>query len=226
MEGKTETNRDAQELKGKIIVLPKVDKTLEREGYAADAKETGYRLKAVNDRVDNIGATTHTDYAIEKSSPAMRLVNTGTGREGEAHYSNSNNLILSNKLDDNNMVGIWLKPETENPQDYLDLGTYINGEFKRYPIFGTYNKPKGKYTGTGTATSHTVNIGGVGTTLKISTSAGMAIVTGAGAICKAGTGTDVYGLAASACKFDDGVLTLATTDGVVNGARDIYYEVL
>lgn len=226
MEGSAEINRDVQTLKGKIIVLPKVDKTLKKEGYAADAKATGDGFNAVNERIKTIGSKTFYDYVIEKSSPAMRLKNTETGRQGEAHYSNSNNLILSNKQDDNNMVGIWIKPETENAKDYLDLGTYINGEFKRYPIFGTYNKPKGKYAGTGTATSQTVNIGGIGTTLKISTTKGMAIVTGAGAICKKYADTAVYGLAASVCKFDDGVLTLATADEVVNAERDIYYEVL
>lgn len=260
MEGKAETNRFASTLKGKISVMPRVDKTLAIEGHAADAKATGDKLAEVNNRINNldphtaanvlykstngefnaenvqraiemlaaivVGGVTAKDFNIKKSSPAMRLSNAATGRGGEAHYSNSNNLILSNKKDDDNMVGIWVKPETEKPQDYLDLGTYINGEFTRYPIFGTHNKPKGKYAGTGTATSYTVTIGGIGTTLKISTTKGMAIITGAGAICKKYADTAVYGLAASTCKFEDGVLTLATADEVVNSARDIYYEVL
>lgn len=166
------------------------------------------------------------DFEITKSSPRMRLANTEISRSGEVHFSNSGNLILSSKLDDDNLVGIWVKPETSETQDYLDLGTYIGGEFTRYPIFGTYNKPTGKYEGTGSATTRIVTTGGIGSTLKISTSKGMAIVTGAGAICKKYSSTEVYGLTAEQCNFDKGVLTLTTNDDVVNGARDYYYEVL
>ena len=250
-------------LRGMVVTLPRVDKTLSKEGYTADAKAMGEEFAKLNKRFDNIdphfaenveyspeesGITAETVQAaldwivanylritggkisgnleIERSSPAMKLINTANSRVGMTHYSNSSNLILSNNKDDNNMVGIWIKPETENPKDYLDLGTYINGEFTRYPIFGTYNKPTGKYTGTNSSASVAITIGGVGTTLKISTTKGMAIVTGAGAICKKYSDTEVYGLAASACKFEDGVLTLATNDEVVNAARDYYYEVL
>lgn len=259
MDGKAETNMTVYALKGKITTLPVVDKTLTKEGYAADAKKTGTEIEHLNNRMDNIdphfaenvgydnansgldadkvqqaidllhtlvtSGVVNNDFKIEKPSPAMRLVNTTTGRTGEAHYSNQSNLILANKLDDDNLVGIWIKPETEAPGDYLDLGVYINGEFTRYPIFGTYNRPKGKYQGNASDEVRTINIGGSGTTLKISTSNGMAIVTGAGAICLKSTG-EVYGLSYVYISFNNGVLELATKDIIVNGARDIYYEVL
>ena len=198
---------------------------------AYDNTESGIDADQVQKAIDLLTAlvksgVVNKDFKVEKSSPAIHLKNTTTGRTGMIHYSNSSNLILSNQIDADNMVGIWVKPESEKVEDYLDLGTYIDGDFTRYPIFGTHNKPTGKYTGTGTETTRTVTIGGVGSTLKISTSNGMAIVTGAGAICKKDDSTEVYGLADTACSFNDGVLTLATADLVVNGTRDYYYEVL
>lgn len=200
---------------------------------AYDNTESGIDADQVQKAIDLLTAlvksgVVNKNFKIEKSSPALQLVNTAEERTGMVHYSNSSNLILSNQKDADNMVGIWVKPEWENPKDYLDLGTYIDGDFTRYPIFGRHNKPSGKYTGSGKTETKIINVGGVvGTTLKISTSKGMAIVTGAGAICKKYGSTEVYGLTAAACNFNDGVLTLETADEVVNGANvDYYYEVL
>ena len=192
---------------------------------------SGIDAKKVQEAIDLLAAVVtlgnfDVDLTISKYSPRMQLINTENARMGELHFSNAGNLILASKLNDDNLVGLWVKPETEAAKDYFDLGTYINGVFTRYPIFGTYNKPTGKYTGTGAATTRIVDIGGIGTTLKISTTKGMAIITGAGAICKKYSSTEVYGLSADQCNFDDGVLMLATNDDVVNGTRDYYYEVL
>lgn len=57
MGGNLENNQALNELKGKIVRIPKVDDTLSREGYAADAKKTGDALnEKVNksDVVDNL----------------------------------------------------------------------------------------------------------------------------------------------------------------------------
>lgn len=193
-----------------------------QSGIDADTLQKAIDLLATILTVGKIGV----DFTVEKYSPRMQLVNIENERIGELHFSNAGNLILASKLNDDNLVGIWVKPETEAAQDYLDLGTYIEGEFTKYPIFGTYNKPTGNYEGTGSAVTRIVTIGGIGSTLKISTTNGMAIVTGAGAICKAYSSSEVYGLSASECNFDKGTLTLATADDVVNGARKYYYEVL
>lgn len=158
---------------------------------------------------------------IEKSSPAMELVNTATGRTGTTHYSNSENLILSNKLDDDNLVGIWVKPETEAPKDYLDLGTYVNGNFTRYPIYGAHSKPTGTYAGTGSEETVVIETGGIGDVIMVNSGNGFAIVTPRGAMCV--SGQNVYGLVSSDAKFASGVLTLNTADVTLNKNPGNYY---
>lgn len=123
-------------------------------------------------------------------------------------------------------IAVYSSDVATNIKNSIKLSDVVNGKITSYNIFGEHNKPSGSYTGNGSATQRTVNIGGVGTTLKISTANGMAFVTGAGAICKKYNATTTYGLPASECSFNDGVLTLATTDTVVNGSRGLHYQVL
>lgn len=97
---------------------------------------------------------------------------------------------------------------------------------KSYKLYGEHNKPSGTYTGNGSATSRTVNVGGIGNALLITTNYGdMAIVTKSGAlIMKTGT---VSGLSSTSAKFVDGVLTLATTETALNAnSRGYTYQVL
>lgn len=57
MDGNVEKNQALNELKGKIIEIPRVDSTLSKEGYAADSKKTGDALnEKINktDVVDNL----------------------------------------------------------------------------------------------------------------------------------------------------------------------------
>lgn len=54
MNGNAEANYSLQNLKGKIAFIPGVDKTLTREGCAADAKETGKKIASIQFQVDNI----------------------------------------------------------------------------------------------------------------------------------------------------------------------------
>ena len=53
VEGNIET-QELNELKGKIISIPQIDATLEKEGHAADAKVTGDLLRGLRTDVDNI----------------------------------------------------------------------------------------------------------------------------------------------------------------------------
>ena len=196
-----------------------------------DNTQSGISAQKVQEAIDLLATLLtvgklEVDFSVEKASPRMQLINPDNSRIGEVHFSNAGNLILSSKQDNDNLVGIWVKPETEDAKDYLDLGTYVGGVFTRYPIFGTYNKPTGKYEGTGSATTRIVTTGGIGSTLKISTNKGMAIVTGAGAICKKYSSKDVYGLTAAECNYENGVLTLTTDDDVVNAVKEYFYEVL
>lgn len=87
-------------------------------------------------------------------------------------------------------------------------------------------KPSGTYTGNGSATSRTIDIGGVGGTLMLYSSYnGISFVTKYGAVC-IGTDETVI-LPKEECKFLNGVLTIATTSKYVNENTRIFaYEVL
>lgn len=91
-----------------------------------------------------------------------------------------------------------------------------------YKVFGDHNKPTGTYTGDGTSTSRTISTGGVGNLLLIHSSNGMALVTPYGAICKTASGTTTAGLANTACKYVNGVLTIASTSTYVNASGVTY----
>ena len=83
-------------------------------------------------------------------------------------------------------------------------------------LLHTGNKPTGTYTGNGSATSRTVNVGGVGEALLISNSIkGIAIVTSDGAFGVGADGNPVH-IPSAECKFVSGVLTTATTNALVN----------
>lgn len=60
IEGKAESGRALYEISGKIKEVPKVDDTLSKEGYAADARMTGRELarieKKIDDMIDSMGS--------------------------------------------------------------------------------------------------------------------------------------------------------------------------
>ena len=92
---------------------------------------------------------------------------------------------------------------------------FQSNENRANEILHTGNKPTGTYTGNGSATERTVNIGGVGETLRIVNSAlGIAFVTNDGAHCITKDGVLI--IPPSECKFTNGTLTMATTSSVVN----------
>lgn len=224
MDGSLE-NQETSVLKGKVIQVPLVDDTLSKAGYAADAKAVGQALSSMATNIADIdphaGGTIVGNLRIEKDDPYIDLVNTTTGREGRVHNTDAENMVIANRTDDDNMVGLWIKPETAEPKDYFDLGTYINGVFKKYALFGEHTKTTGTYKGNGSGTARTIDTKSVGSTIMINSGNGFAFVTPRGALCVAGT--NVTSITSSAAKFDNGVLTLATTENTLNKADGNYY---
>lgn len=92
-----------------------------------------------------------------------------------------------------------------------------------YSIFGEHNKPSGSYTGNGSATSRTITVGGIGNLLITYSANGSAFITRLGAIILS-SGT-MKALTYSEAHYQDGILTLATTDSVINAnSISVYYE--
>ena len=108
------------------------------------------------------------------------------------------------------------------------LADAVSGKTTYYPIHHTGNKPSGYYTGNGDATARTIDTKGLGDVCIIYGGGGIAIVTSNGAICGGGDGpVTPKSLSTSAIRFNAGVLTIKTTDSVVNANGGWYnYKVL
>lgn len=103
--------------------------------------------------------------------------------------------------------------------------THDMATWSKYNFLHTGNKPSGSYTGNGSATSRTIETGGIGSAIVLWSNAGMAIITPGGALCK--TGTTVSAISAAEVSFSSGVLTIASTNNFVNGSSVYYaYQVL
>ena len=124
--------------------------------------------------------------------------------------------------------------QIKNNDSYADAATalqysvWTDGNPQEYLILHTGNKPSGYYTGNGDATERTIATGGIGNVCIVYGGAGIAIVTPNGAACGGGDGPLTPGsLPTSEIRFNNGVLTIKTAAGVVNGSGGWYeYQVL
>ena len=131
--------------------------------------------------------------------------------------------------DSNNFRSVMV----QNPEKQADASkglwyrSKVNGTQTDYSIFGEHNKPRGSYTGNGSATSRTIEIGGVhgvGGALFVTTpSQYMAIVTAYGAVAWNTSSKTATIYPSSEVKFANGVLTLATTGINFNYSNSTYY---
>ena len=84
------------------------------------------------------------------------------------------------------------------------------------------DKPISGFTGDGSATSKTIKIGGIGNVLCLYSNRGSALITSKGAITfpnsHQSNGANVYVFPGSEINFINGLLTIATAEGIVNGA--------
>lgn len=107
--------------------------------------------------------------------------------------------------------------------DHTSGGSGSNG----YVIYGTHNKPSGSYTGNGSATSRTIETGGLGKFLMVYAGATFIIVWAYGAIQFHSSNKAMNYFGQSELKFVDGTLTIATSNSYANGNGATYtYQVL
>lgn len=136
--------------------------------------------------------------------------------------TNTENQVRVKYLGASGLLG-WLGFAGANNPVFYDTGATPK------TLLHTGNKTTGTYTGNGDATSRTINTGGIGNALLIydmgGSSNNFAIVTYHGAIVK--NGTTLTALSREEVKCSDGVLTLKTTNGVLNNNTATYkYQVL
>lgn len=104
----------------------------------------------------------------------------------------------------------------------VDAPTFLNSEQNvLYDILHTGNKPSGTYTGNGSATARTIATGGIGKALLIEGNTGTCLVFGMGGAIGV-RGGDIKNYGATIADYANGVLTLATTEDMLNASGVTY----
>lgn len=171
-------------------------------------------------------------YINRSTYPALRLVEK-TNNSGFVmnNYSHAGTLEIQNVAGASENRRVLMLRDSAYSSSSLEtsfiLRDYISSKYTTYNLFGEHNKPIGTYEGSGSTASRTINVGGIGNVLVITSSYGMAWVTTAGAITKTASSTSLGSLNASAVKFVDGVLTMASNSAFVNSSSyDYSYQLL
>lgn len=117
------------------------------------------------------------------------------------------NVYLGYKLNGEVVGGIGFSAK-DKPAVYLLTSIY--------DLLHTGNKPTGSYTGNGSATERTINVGGIGKVLHISGGGYGVFVDYDGAIAHSWEGGSPITFPSSEIKFRNGVLTMASASSVFN----------
>lgn len=193
---------------------------------------SGWREIATTDYavpLDGSKAMTGTLTIAHASYPALRLNQSANGDNTDI-YNGTHSVQIKKRNttgSDANYRRIILYDSSgqNNLQNALQISDCVNGSEKWYNILHTGNKPSGSYTGNGSATSRTIETGGIGSVCAVFGYGGFAIVTLHGGIIRTTAG--IIGLSQTEAVFANGVLTLATTNDVLNrNGSTAYYQVL
>lgn len=195
---------------------------------SSDTYANNKRTPAAIGAVNKAGDTMTGNLSVSKSSyPQISVVDTTQARKAMIEYSSRGVVSIQNRStdDDTNYSSIWLDRESSELETLLRVGQVKSGTRTTYNVLHTGNKPTGTYTGNGSATSRTIDTGGLGSVCVITSSKGNCIVLTNGAFYWLGSTTGA--VAAGVCKFTDGVLTLATALDAFNANGITYtYQVL
>lgn len=198
MDGNINNNQTISELTGKIEAVPRVDKTLSKEGCAADAKEVGERLRNIDPHfADNV--------QYDNTNSKLAAVNTQTAIDE-----------ISGKVNTAN----------ENIEKANEAIGKTSDDLKKYMPLN--NKPTGSYTGNGSSATRTIQINGTGGCLVVFSGSYMiGFITQNGAVFFATGDSSVKCFPVAQAKFMSGTLTLASADNFLNGNGNTYhYQVL
>lgn len=114
---------------------------------------------------------------------------------------------------DYRMLGVRNSVYVPDLKNAIGLNTRIDNVNKFYNLFGEHNKPNVKYTGNGSSTTRTVEIGGIGKLLYIHSTECNAIVANHGAAYWCGSTGFTSN---SSIIFSQGILTLNTDSSYFN----------
>lgn len=174
--------------------------------------------------LDEIEALAKNAVPLDGSKPMtgalnLQTVNNGSGRLQKSHSATADYGTIVRDYDKNgNFLSVVIRAA-------LGTVSVAGSDGVAKEIYHTGNKPSGSYTGNGSATARTINTGGIGNVCVVWSAYSLAIVTPGGAIVR--NEANAYGLTPAQCKFQNGVLTIATTGDSVNFSGVAYtYQVL
>ena len=193
-------------------------------GTADDARSNAHTLDWDGNAWFAGGGEFGADLTVETQYlPTLSLNGTNVGRKAQMTITNIGHAGFYNVKDDNNRGVLYVMSEADTEIDsLLQLAVTKDGTETFYDIWGEHSKPKGNYSGNGSTTSRTINIGAYGVGLMITSSQAVTIVGRGGAIIKKNTATSVTLLKNTEASFYQGVLTLATSDVGINGNAVAY----
>ena len=159
---------------------------------------------------------------IDTNNPTLTLTNDAESNVTFTLQEDNNLSIGINSKSDPNFYGLSLMPS----KGMLGLLRLINGS-DIYTILHTGNKPSGTYNGNGSVETRTINIGGIGTTLKISSGNSVGFVDSNGAVTFHFSNKTTTYFEGREINFTNGVLTIATNNGNINANGSTYgYQLL
>ena len=244
VEGNANSNN---ELVGKIIPVPQVDTTLSKEGYSAEAKATGDKIKALEE--EHKKYTLPNASAVSYNNTESKLASTNTQEaldEIAKNYLPKLGGELSGALKvkryDNGFSTV-----DKNHSASADYGTYMadtdnSGKSAKVSVcaaLGTFtytdpsgnirdihhegSKPFGNYIGDGSTASRTIDTKGLGRLCMIYCSTHLLLVTPKGALKVTLTDSSVDWIASSNIHFLEGKIIMASDNVAFNKANETYY---
>lgn len=173
--------------------------------------------------LNKAGDTMTGDLTIEKGNPKIVFKNATKGNCG-FFEAGTNRVLLASTTDDTNSVGRFLSFHNNNNaslRQAIQLTERTSSGDKDYDILHTGNKPSGSYTGNGDATMRTIEMGGFGYAVLVwNASGGFALVSN-GAITQ--YGSTITGLWGDEGYYKNGIMTIATTNSLLNASGVTYY---
>lgn len=182
----------------------------------------------VGDYISSFTCSQHpSGFIPADGSVSMSGVNFYTNNKKGRVYTGNNNLSihhLKNGAESQDVDTRFIEMYSDSIalEQAFKVGQHSSGTLKRYNIFGEHNKPYGSYTGNGSATTRTIDIGGIGELLCIRGNGATALVTDSGAVLFTQSGTTITKLVGSEIKFENGILTIATNNTGLNKSGLVY----
>lgn len=200
---------EKQVIVGDVTRPATVDKSLKKNGFAADAAEVGRRLEVLEERLNALNPVTANNLGYDNSTSALKAVNIQSAIDE-----------VSGKVADA-VSEVDKGLETALKKIDGKMGDYLKAE----------DKPSGTYTGNSSAAERVIDIGGNGNALLIyayganTSSSSLVFVCPMGAFGHTRNGTMSYG--SGSAQFENGKLTLKTYDAYLNKSDvEYHYQVL